>query len=133
LTSPTGLQVSLQAGEVGFNSAGLIIGLSTSTPIATLGGSFYLNYYTNKSQSATDARGACVTKTPTTADMPSIASKNIKVAGISDGSTDPAANLFCIGYPAPSATTPVPVKPVSVFEKDASYDDAKLILESLAY
>jgi cytoskeletal protein RodZ len=134
VTSPTGLQVTLQTGEAGFNSSGLLVGLPTAKPINTLGGSYYLVYYTNKSQSTTEARGACVNKTSTSSEnMPSVASKNIQVAGMSDGSTGPTANLICIGYPAPDSTSPVPVKPISAFEQDTSYNDAKLIIESLTY
>lgn len=134
LISPTGLQVSVQTGEVGFNSSGLLIGLPTSNPVNTLGGKYYLVYYTNKSQSTTEVRGACLSKEAAVSnDMPNIASKNITVAGMSDGSAVSTANLICIDYPAPNSTSPVPVKPISAFEQDASYNDAKHIIESLTY
>lgn len=133
LTSPTGLYVSIMSGQAGVDTNGSLIGLSTSRPINTLGGSYFLVYYTHKAQSTTEARGACINKTASSTGGPSIASKNIQLAGIASGAAISAANLICIGYPAPNSTSPVPVKPVSAFEQDASYNDAKLILESLTY
>lgn len=131
LTSPSGLIVSIQTGEAGVNSSGVPIGLLDSKPVTTLGGSYYLVFYTNKAQSTTEARGACLNKTSTPTGMPLIASKNIKTAGMESDSTEPTANLICIRYPMEGNVTPV--KPVSAFEQDASYKDARLIIESLTY
>jgi len=132
LTSPTGLSVSIQTGQAGVDTNDLLTGLPGATPIHTLGGDYFLVYYTNKAQSTTDARGACLSKKETTSTIPIVASKNITMAGFADGSTPPAANLICI-YPARGTSLASPVQSISAFEKDASYHDAKLILESLTY
>lgn len=131
LTSPTGMVVSIETGAVGVDSSGVTMVLPNSIPINTLGDSYYLVYYTNKAQSSTDARGACLNKTNTSSGMPSFASKNIQMAGIIDGPARSTANLVCIGYQMENNVTPV--KPISAFEQDASYNYAKLIIESLTY
>jgi hypothetical protein len=132
LTSPNGLLVSLESGVAGVgDSNGIDSVLPGAQPINTLGGSYYLDFYAHDPDSPTFEQGACIDKSASASGMPYIASKNIQLANIIAPTSDigsPAADLFCIQY-----------KNVSVeqqdltLEHDASYNDAKLIIESLTY
>jgi cytoskeletal protein RodZ len=131
LTSATGMHVSIQTGQVGIDTNSLLTGLSTSRPINTLGGNYFLVYWSNKSDTTGGARGTCLSKTATTSTIPSLPSKNIQMASMSDDSISPTANLICIGINSAEGSTAV--RPISAFEQNASYSDAKLIIESLTY
>ncbi len=132
-TSPTGLIVSINTGEAGIgDSDGIDSVLPGAQPINTLGSSYYLDFYANVHVSATDAQGACVDKDATVATgVPYIPSKNIQLANVSGTSASSATDLICIKYQDAQGTAQA--KPVSTFEQDASYNDAKLIIESLSY
>lgn len=132
LTSPTGQIVSIETGQpYTVDDAGMADVLPGGQSIQTLGNTYYLDFYsfTNGSSTASsnDASGACLDKSATTNnEAPYIASKNITLAAAS-----PAADLVCVQYE--NAQRGLVAKPVSDFEQDASYNDAKLIIESLSY
>ncbi|MEU9276545.1 hypothetical protein [Streptomyces sp. NPDC048341] len=134
LTSPSGLLVTISTGQAGIGSSdGLETILSGAKPISTLGGDYYLDFYHNRasSSSTTDAQGACVGIQATATGMPYVASKNIKLANVEGSTAAAPANLVCVQYAEVQGQ--LPLKPVSTFENDASFNDAKLIMESLAY
>lgn len=60
--------------------------------------------------------------------MLTLASKNTQLTNAVGQSTAPAADLFCIKYKNVAAE-----QQDLTLEQDASYNDAKLIIESLAY
>jgi len=129
LTSPTGLIVSIETGQpYTVDESGMASVLPGTQSVTALGGNYYLDFYTNSgSTSSTDVVGACLDKSPTTNnEAPYITSKYITLAP-----TSPAADLVCIEYRNPQGS--LVAKPVSTFEQDASYSDAKLIIESLTY
>lgn len=128
LTSPTGQVVSIETGLPYTFENGTATVLPGAQSIKSLGSTYYLDFF-NRTNSSTDAIAACLDKSPTTAsnESPYIVSKNITLAPSS-----PAADLICIQY-APDAQGNTVSKPVSVFEQDASFNDAKLVIESLAY
>lgn len=127
LTSPSGLTVHIDTGEAGFNNATDTI-LSTD-PIATLGGSYHLVFYTHDSSNLTTPQAACVSATTTSgASFGFVPSKNIQMTGTNASS---ANNAVCLEYD--NAQGNRIAKPVSTFKQDVSYGDAKLIIESLAY
>ena len=127
LTSPTGQTVSIETGLPYTFETGTATVLPGAQSVKSLGGTYYLDFY-NRTGSSTDAVAACLDKSPTVAgnESPYITSKNITLAPSS-----PAADLICIQYPQEGGTAST--KPVLAFEQDASFSDAKLIIESLAY
>lgn len=127
LTSPSGLTVHIDTGEAGFNNATDTI-LSTDS-IATLGGSYHLVFYTHDSSNLTTPQAACVSATTVSgASFGFVPSKNIRMTGTNASA---ANNSVCLEYD--NAQGSRVAKPVSTFKQDASYNDAKLIVESLAY
>jgi hypothetical protein len=132
LTSPNGLLVSLESGVAGVgDSDGIDSVLPGAQHINTLGGSYYLDFYAHGPDNPTVAQGACVDKSASASGIPYIASKNIQLANIIAPASDignPAADLFCIQYKNVTAE-----QQDLTLEHDASYNDAKLIIESLAY
>lgn len=130
LTSPTGLIVSMRTGlPYAVDETGMANVLSGAQPIQTLGGSYYLDFYTNTASGSNDAQAACLdTSATTNNEAPYIVSKNIQLTGTT---TNPAADLVCVQYD--DAQGEAVAKPVSTFEQDASYNDAKLVIESLTY
>jgi len=132
LTSPTGLEVAINTGGTGIGASDGIDSVQPgSQMIHTLGGTYYLDYYTNlqDSTSSTAAQAACLDKTATVkSGAPYIPSQNITYTSVSGVSNEPAVDLVCMQY-----KKSVPEKTISTFEKDASYNDAKLIIESLTY
>ncbi len=135
LTSPTGMVVSIATGIAGIGDGdGIDSVLPGGQPISTLGGNYYLDFYTNTAISSTDAQGACLDKATTATGAPYIASKNIRLANIIAPAADvnnPTADVVCIQYQQVNGQTPE--KAVSTFENDVSFNDAKLIIESLTY
>lgn len=128
LTSPTGQMVSIETGLPYTFETGTATVLSGAQSLKSLGDTYYLDFY-NRTNSATDAIAACLDKSSTTTgnQAPYITSKNITLAPSS-----PAADLICIQY-ASDGQGNMAAKPASTFEQDPSFDDAKLIIESLAY
>jgi len=134
LTSPTGLMININTGQAyTVDDSGMANVLSGAQPIQTLGGTYYLDFYNfTDSTSPTDAAGACLDKSATTSnEAPYITSKNIMLANVAGANASPAADTICIQYQ--NAQGSLVPKPVSTFEQDASYNDAKLIIESLSY
>jgi hypothetical protein len=126
LTSPTGLTVSIKTGVTGIGDGfGTIL---STKPILTLGGSYYLNFYTNDTTNLNEAQAACI-GTLATNDANYPYSKNIKSANSAD---DEPFDVICLDYPS-DQNGDVVSKPVSSFENDSSFTDAQLIIESLAY
>lgn len=128
LTSSTGQIVSIETGLPYTFENDTATVLPGAQSIKSLGGTYYLDFY-NRTNSSTDAIAACLDKSAMTAgnESPYITSKNITLAPSS-----PAADLICIQY-APDAQGNTAPRPVSAFEQDASFNDAKLIIESLTY
>jgi hypothetical protein len=127
LTSPTGLKVQIDTGIAWANIVANSV-LSTQA-INTLGGRYSLDFYTYGSSSPSDAQAACVT----TANTPGkefgfVPSRYIKTTG---SNVSAAHDAVCLEYE--DAQGNEAAKPVSTFQQDKSYNDAKLIIESVAY
>jgi hypothetical protein len=128
LTSPSGQTVSLETGQPYTFQTGNASVLSGAQSLKSLGGTYYLDFF-NRTGSYTDAVAGCLDKDPTmtSGQSPYVTSKNITLAPSSY-----AADLFCVQY-AQNVQGGVTTKPAATFEQDASFADAKLILESLTY
>ncbi|HVS79348.1 MAG TPA: hypothetical protein VHD84_03640 [Candidatus Saccharimonadales bacterium] len=122
LTSPTGLELTINTGVTGIGD-GLRDVLDSHT-MTTLGNDYFLDFYTNSFSDATTAQGACVGTTSSHSNYPY--SKNIVVTNNPVKPYD----VICMQYPKGQGNIE---KPVSAFKADSSYAEAKLIIESLAY
>lgn len=129
LTSSTGLAVTIETGVTGIGDGPYAGGkLLSVTPMTTMGGNYYLGFSNGSfsDTTTTTAPNGCV---GTTNDGKAgfSTSKNITVAS---GSSKPF-NVVCMTYLDSQGNAMA--KTVAAFEADASFNDAKLIIESLAY
>jgi hypothetical protein len=129
VTSPTGLSVIIDTGNEDFNNpAPGIIPLATQ-PIRTLGGNYHLVFYTSVGGSwSNSVLQACVASTTNPGQELGDVYINSKTQVQAAGEPgQPAQDDICIEYNSPTG------EPVSAYEKNASFNDAKLIIESLKY
>lgn len=123
LVSPTNLLVTINTGvtnpTISFNN------ILASTPINTLGGNYYLVFYSSHAQSAGLAQGACVVGSPNgNISFPN--SRNITAASINP------VNLICLSYPQDENGEAFE-NTVAAFQNDASYKSALNIIRSISY
>lgn len=119
LVSPTGLTLTVSTGVYGIGGAPFYGKILSVTPIETLGGSYFLGFGTGGGDPNSDvAYSGMVATTSSGGRWP--ASKNISVSG------GTPINNISLSYADDG-------KPVSVFQNDASYNDALLIIKSLGY
>lgn len=120
LKSSDGLEVSISSGVSGIGDG--FRNVLDSSSISSLEDNLYLDFYTNDSSKPDLAQGACLgTTSSETANYPY--SNNISISN----SSNKPFNVVCIQYSNDSA------KAVSEFKSDSSFNDAKLIVESLSY
>jgi hypothetical protein len=127
LVSPTGLTLVINTGDTGTNGGPYFDTVLSTTPIATLGGNYYLGFGTNEDSGSvtTTVSGSIGTTADANATWPQ--SKNI--TDISPNT--PLFNIISMFYL--DATGNAVSKPVSAFQSDPSYNDALLIIKSLTY
>lgn len=125
LVSPTGLTLTVSTGVYGIGGGPYGNHVFTTTPITTLGGSYYLGFGTYQDDSNLVSKGTVGTKQDKTASMP--LSKNISVTS---SDTRPFNAISMAYYDAAGNAIE---KQVSDFQNDASYNDTLLIIKSLTY
>lgn len=123
LVSPTGLTVTIDTGVSGIGGGPYGNRVFSATPIATLGGSYYLGFGAYGSESDLVLKGTIGTTSDKSAVWPS--SKNISSL---NGET---INNISMAYYDTSGNAIE--KQVSDFRNDASYNDALMIIKSLTY
>jgi hypothetical protein len=126
ITSPSGLRVIIDTGVTGGSSD--FDQVLSSSPITTLGNSYYLDFYSNTASDQNIAQGACVGTTAT--NNPAYPySKNVSAASKSGGKP---FDVICIDY-AQDSMGYIPRKTVAAFQSDPYFNEAKTIIESLSY
>lgn len=119
LTSPTGLMITISTGAHDVSSPYSSTPQYT-TPIATLGGNYYLGFGAGPAGDTYPVFGGIGTSLDGSITYPP--SRNVTV------SRDQAYNAIHMSY-APNGTA----NPLSTYLNDPSYNDALLILKSLSY
>jgi|GEM_PF-918107 len=138
VTSPTGLMIIMQTGLWGVGGGGQVT--LADEQISALGGTYYLDY--QGCDIASPTQTTCTNQNVTFAYLATKANgsymypaaKNITFRDASS-SGSPAVGIF-VGYDL-DAVYPgaggVTQKPLSAYKGDASYADARLLLQSLSY
>lgn len=129
LTSPNGLQVTISSGVTGIGDGPYYGKILSVNPITTLGGSYFLGFGNNSygdTTTGTTKAGCVGTLDTNSANFPY--SKYITVSG----GTDKSFDVICIGYPDKS-NGDTTQKTIAEFQADPSFNDAKLVVQSLAY
>lgn len=123
LYSPDNMRVTINSGVTGTGDGfGKVL---ASQPIKTLGGNYYLDFYTNDTSNPSEAQGACVgTSASGGASYPF--SQSIQLQTNTSGKP---FDVICVSFYDQSGT--VVEKPVSVLKSDSSFADARLIIQSL--
>lgn len=124
LVSPTGLTLTIDTGVSGVGDGSYTGNVLSTTPIATLGGNYFLGFGTaGDPTSSTAYNGVIGTTSDRKATWP--LSKNVSSGNGSVFDVIAMAYYYAKGNAL--------AKPVSAFQGDASYNDALLIIKSLSY
>lgn len=125
LTSTTGLTLKFSTGVSGIGGGPYFGTVLSTTPIATLGGNYYLGFGTNGADSHSTSASAGHIGTASTSQANFISSKNVTSTG------GQAYDVISLAYFDASGSAID--KPVSAFQSDTSYSDALLIIKPLSY
>lgn len=129
LTSPGALEVTIKSGTYGIGDGPYYGTILSTMPITTLGGSYYLGFGTDAWGTGNKTNSGCVgTSSGASANFPY--SKNITIPSPANPGDKPFDVVCMIDTQATTAST---LKTVADFEADPSFDDAKLIVQSLSY